>query len=191
MWPSTSRSHHVCQAVGFKTCSDGRDYRWHVHKYLTVNDLNIYQNVRCQSVNNLYPGEIRLQCVLSKPGVLWGLCEQIFTADVIQCIRVKCVQNVSISYTVWTEVQVWKVYLVWAAEGSWLPPGHEAAGPAVGCAASGLPAWYPFFPAFCLSISSEPALHGGKRKRKQGWRLRTVGAVRRPVGIQHALLETL
>lgn len=32
----------------------------------------------CLSVNNLYPGEIRLQYVLSQPGVLWGLCEQIW-----------------------------------------------------------------------------------------------------------------
>lgn len=52
-----------------------------------------------------------------------------------------------------------KRYLVWEVAESGLPPGHEAAGPAAGCAASALPAWCPFFPAFCPSISSEPALN--------------------------------
>lgn len=71
-------------------------------------------------------------------------------------------------YLWWTEFSkgengCWKVYLVWEVEGSWLPPGREAAGPAAGCAAFGHPAWYPFFPVFCLSISSKPALN---RKNK-------------------------
>lgn len=92
----------------------------------------------------------------------------------INSIIMKCVQCVL--YVLWREGVskgengCWKIYLVWEVEGSWLPPGHEAAGPAAGCAASGLPAWYPFFPAFCLSISSELALN--RRKKKQGWRIK-------------------
>lgn len=153
--------------------------------------LNIYQSARCRSPpEESLPPETNRNSMCSK-NAFASLCEQM-----IYWMKQTALLWTACSAVWWRNG--WKCYdfyLVWEVEGSWLPPGRGAAGPAAGCAASGLPAWCPFFPAFCPSISSEPALYKKKKKNRwinknkgKGWEARTS---RIPVGIQYAQLEAL
>lgn len=76
------------------------------------------------------------------------------------------------SVLIW-EGKCWVFYLAWEAGGFWLPPAPEAVEPAAGCAAAERPAWCPFAPVSCRSVSSERVLRktDTSMKRKKSSKL--------------------